>query len=82
MQLHPAAAVGATLQHRPHQARPEVREGLHGLQRRAVPAGTVQFGDGDDTARLIATDMQGIYNNWATQGLTYYVAARCNWSSS
>lgn len=28
---------------------------------------------------MIATDMQGIYNFWATQGLEYYVAARYSW---
>jgi len=28
---------------------------------------------------MIATDMQGIYNFWATQGLEYYVAARFSW---
>lgn len=28
---------------------------------------------------MVATDIQGIYHNWATQGLTYYVAARSNW---
>ncbi len=29
---------------------------------------------------IIGTDMQGIYDNWATQGLNYYVAARTTWN--
>lgn len=29
---------------------------------------------------IIGTDMQGIYDNWATQGLAYYVAARTVWN--
>lgn len=28
---------------------------------------------------MIATDMQGIYHNWATQGLEYYINARFSW---
>src|SRR5262249_34694600 len=31
---------------------------------------------------MLATDMQGIYDNWATQGLEYYVAARMCWNPS
>ncbi len=31
---------------------------------------------------MLATDMQGIYNNWATQGLDYYTAARVTWNTS
>lgn len=31
---------------------------------------------------MLATDMQGIYNNWATQGLDYYTAARVTWNPS
>lgn len=29
---------------------------------------------------MLATDIQGIYNNWATAGLSYYVAARTCWN--
>ena len=28
---------------------------------------------------VLATDMDSIYNNWATQGLLYYTAARLSW---
>jgi hypothetical protein len=28
---------------------------------------------------MLATDVQGIYDNWATQGLNYYVMARMAW---
>ena len=28
---------------------------------------------------MLATDVQGIYDNWATQGLCYYAAARAMW---
>jgi len=31
---------------------------------------------------MLATDMQGIYHNWATQGLEYWVAARMSWDPS
>ena len=31
---------------------------------------------------MLATDIQGIYDNWATQGLEYYVAARMSWDPS
>lgn len=31
---------------------------------------------------MLATDMQGIYNFWSTQGLDYYVAARVTWNPS
>jgi hypothetical protein len=29
---------------------------------------------------MMAVDIQGIYDNWATQGLSYYVAARTMWN--
>jgi hypothetical protein len=29
---------------------------------------------------MLATDIQGIYNNWSTAGLSYYVAARTSWN--
>lgn len=29
---------------------------------------------------MLATDIQGIYDNWATQGLNYYVTARLTWN--
>ena len=28
---------------------------------------------------MVATDIQGIYDNWATMGLNYYVSARMTW---
>jgi hypothetical protein len=28
---------------------------------------------------MLATDIQGIYDNWATQGMNYYVTARMDW---
>lgn len=31
---------------------------------------------------MLGTDMQGIYDNWATQGLEYYTAARLSWDPS
>lgn len=33
------------------------------------------FADAD----MVATDMQGIYHNWATHGLEYYINARFSW---
>src|SRR5262249_42936696 len=31
---------------------------------------------------MLATDMDSIFNNWSTQGLEYYIAARLSWDPS
>ena len=63
---------------RPNNLHGGYREGMLKPGARAVAEalqGLAQHG-------MLATDMQGIYDNWATQGLEYYTAARLSWDPS
>lgn len=63
---------------RPNNLHSGYREGAINLDAsaRAVADTMNLLGQGG----IIGTDMQGIYDNWATQGLAYYVAARTTWN--
>jgi len=60
---------------RPNNLHSGYRDGIISPNARETAATIRALAEGG----MLATDMQGIYNNWAVQGLDYYVAARVTW---